>query len=196
MLAAHDSEGLAERFGARLQFGTAGLRGPLGAGAEPHEPRSSAGPRPGWPPGCTSGTPTGSRRAWWSGSTPGTSPTSSPRTRAAVLAGAGIPSYLLPATAPHPVLAFGVRHLGGGRGDGDRQPQPADGQRLQGLRPLGCPDRAADRHRDLRRHRRGRPAGRRTARRARRATRPPIGPRCATPTSTRCCGCSRRRPVA
>ena len=32
MLAAGDDAGLAERFGARLAFGTAGLRGPLGAG--------------------------------------------------------------------------------------------------------------------------------------------------------------------
>lgn len=32
LLAAGDDAGLAERFGARLQFGTAGLRGALGAG--------------------------------------------------------------------------------------------------------------------------------------------------------------------
>src|ERR1700686_1791368 len=32
LLAARDEVGLADRFGARLQFGTAGLRGELGAG--------------------------------------------------------------------------------------------------------------------------------------------------------------------
>ena len=49
----------------------------------------------------------------------------------------------------------------GGRGDGHRQPQPAAGQRLQGLRPHRRADRAADRRRDLGGHRRGRAAGRR-----------------------------------
>ncbi len=32
ILAAHDEAAIHDRFGARLQFGTAGLRGPLGAG--------------------------------------------------------------------------------------------------------------------------------------------------------------------
>ena len=41
---------LADRFAERLEFGTAGLRGALGAGPDPHEPgRGRAGAAAGWP---------------------------------------------------------------------------------------------------------------------------------------------------
>ena len=51
------------------------------------------------------------------------------------------------------------------RRDGDREPQPAAGQRLQGLPRRRQPDRAARRRRDRRPDRRGRPARRRAPRR-------------------------------
>ena len=73
-----DSADLADRFAGTLEFGTAGLRGEVGAGPEPDEPR-------GRDQGCrrAGGVPARAGRARArssSGTTPGTAATTSPAT--------------------------------------------------------------------------------------------------------------------
>ncbi len=116
VLAAGDAEGLAERFGARLQFGTAGLRGALGAGPNRMNRalvRRAAAGLAAWlherhPDRIDAGVVVGfdarHKSADFAEDT------------CRVLAGAGIASHLLPGPLPTPVLAFGVRHLGSAAG--------------------------------------------------------------------------------
>ena len=108
LLAAGDADALADRFSARLQFGTAGLRGALGAGPNRMNRavviRAAAG------------------LASYLHSTGGTSVVIGydarhksdvfARDTAAVMAGAGITASVLPRALPTPVLAFAIRHLG------------------------------------------------------------------------------------
>lgn len=105
-----DGEALRERFGHRLEFGTAGLRGELGAG--PNRMNRAVVIR------ATAGV-----AAYVRAHAPGDAPTAVvgcdarhgsetfARDAAAVLAGAGIRAHLLPRLLPTPVLAFAVRHL-------------------------------------------------------------------------------------
>ncbi|HEX9359655.1 MAG TPA: hypothetical protein VF933_38310, partial [Streptosporangiaceae bacterium] len=108
--------GLADRFAGRLQFGTAGLRGAMGAGPNRmnravvraataglahwlHEHRpaaAAAGVVLGWDARHRS--------------------TGFAEEAAAVLTGAGIPVHLLPGRSPTPLLAFAIRHLSAGAG--------------------------------------------------------------------------------
>src|SRR4029453_15805695 len=101
---------LADRFGARLQFGTAGLRGEMGAG--PNRMNRAVVIR------ATAGlaahlTATGHRGepVLVGDDAP---PLSEPfaRDAAAVLAAAGFPVHLGDRPLPTPVVAFGVTHLG------------------------------------------------------------------------------------
>jgi phosphomannomutase len=112
LLAAGDTEELADRFSARLQFGTAGLRGALGAGPNRMNRavviRAAAG------------------LASYLRATGGTSVVIGYDARhksdvfasdtAAVMAGFGVAASVLPRPLPTPVLAFAIRHLGASAG--------------------------------------------------------------------------------
>lgn len=109
LLAADDPEALRDRFGARLQFGTAGLRGALGAG--PNRMNRALVRR------ATAGV------AAWLRAQGAEGPVVVGRDArhrsddfaddtAQVLAGAGFRVLMLPRPLPTPVTAFAVRHLG------------------------------------------------------------------------------------
>lgn len=136
ILDADDRAALADRFGAKLEFGTAGLRGELGAGPNRMNRltviraaaglaavlRTSAVTPEGGGPGSGDGGP---------GPVPGTADTRPAvvigydarhksdvfaRDSAAVFTAAGLNALLLPRPLPTPVLAYAVRHLGAAAG--------------------------------------------------------------------------------
>jgi phosphomannomutase len=100
---------LADRFAGRLEFGTAGLRGAIGAGPNRMNRavvRAATAGLARWlhehrPPGTgvVLGWDARHRSAEFAGEA------------AAVLTGAGIPVHLLPGRSPTPLLAFAIRHL-------------------------------------------------------------------------------------
>jgi phosphomannomutase len=109
LLAADDREGLAERFVARLEFGTAGLRGRIGAGpnrmnravvrraaaglaAYLHQHRTTSG-------GVVIGFDARHRSYEFAAET------------ASVIAGAGISAFVMPRPLPTPLLAYAVCQL-------------------------------------------------------------------------------------
>ncbi|QBI53224.1 phospho-sugar mutase [Streptomonospora litoralis] len=110
LLDSGDDAALADRFGARLEFGTAGLRGRLGAGPNRMNRvtvmRAAAGVAHWTGAGGTVviGYDARHRSADFA------------RDSAAVLAGAGCTALLLPRALPTPVLAFAVRDLGADAG--------------------------------------------------------------------------------
>jgi phosphomannomutase len=101
-----DLDGLWDRFGAKLEFGTAGLRGELGAGPNRMNRvtvmRAAAGLAQVLGPGkhVVIGYDARYKSDVFA------------RDTAAVLTGAGLHASLLPGPLPTPVLAFAVRHLG------------------------------------------------------------------------------------
>jgi phosphomannomutase len=116
LLAAGDQEGepgrtavaeLTDRFAGRLQFGTAGLRGQVGAGPNRMNRavvRAATAALAGWlhehgPGAVVFGCDARHRSAAFADEA------------AAVLAGAGIGVHLLPRPNPTPLLAFAIRHL-------------------------------------------------------------------------------------
>ncbi|MBG0813461.1 phospho-sugar mutase [Planomonospora sp. ID82291] len=105
-----DEEALRERFGAKLEFGTAGLRGELGAGPNRMNRvtvmRAAAG----------LAAVLGPDRHVVIGYDARHNSDVFARDTAAVLTGAGLRASLLPAPLPTPVLAFAVRHLGADAG--------------------------------------------------------------------------------
>jgi phosphomannomutase len=110
-----DPEALAARFGAKLEFGTAGLRGELGAGPNRMNRVTVMRAAAGLASVLTS-------RVDLAASAGGLSVVIGYDARhksdvfaedsAAVLAGAGITVHLMPRPLPTPVLAYAVRHLG------------------------------------------------------------------------------------
>ena len=154
-----------DRFDGTLEFGTAGLRGALGAGPEPDEP-GGRHPRRGRPRGVPADQGAGATAAVVIGYDARHNSDVFARDTAEVMTGAGLRR---PGAAPAAAdAAAGVRDPRARlrrRRDGDREPQPAARQRLQGLPRRRQPDRAAGRRRDRRPDRRGRPARRRAARR-------------------------------
>ncbi|GAA0832622.1 phospho-sugar mutase [Streptosporangium amethystogenes subsp. fukuiense] len=105
-----DGDALRERFGAKLEFGTAGLRGELGAGPNRMNRvtvmRAAAGLARVLGPGrhVVIGYDARHKSDVFA------------RDTAAVLTGAGLRASVLPAPLPTPVLAFAVRHLGADAG--------------------------------------------------------------------------------
>ncbi|MEV0824451.1 phospho-sugar mutase [Nonomuraea rubra] len=110
LIEAEDLPALEDRFGARLEFGTAGLRGELGAGPNRMNRvtvmRAAAGLAAVLGPGkhVVIGYDARHKSDVFA------------RDTAAVLTGAGLHASLLPSPLPTPVLAFAVRHLGADAG--------------------------------------------------------------------------------
>jgi phosphomannomutase len=100
---------LADRFGARLTFGTAGLRGELGAGPNRMNRVLVAQAAAGLAAFLTSREAEPSILIGYDGRT---NSDVFARDTAELMAGAGVRAVLLPRPLPTPVLAFGVRHLG------------------------------------------------------------------------------------
>ena len=111
LIDAGDLAELAARFAGTLQFGTAGLRGELGAGPMRMNRavviRAAAGL-------AAYLKAKGDGAAAWSSSatTRATSRADFARDTAAVMTGAGLRAAVLPRPLPTPVLAFAIRHLG------------------------------------------------------------------------------------
>ena len=109
LIARKEWDEVADRFDGRLEFGTAGLRGALGAGPNRMNravvTRAAAG---------LAAYLLGSRRRprWWSASTRATTRTCSPIDTVEVMRGAGLDAVLLPRPVPTPVLAYGILRLG------------------------------------------------------------------------------------
>jgi len=105
LLATGDDAALADRFGARLQFGTAGLRGEIGAGPNRMNRalvrRAAAGLARYLGPG----------RRIVIGHDHRHKSEDFARDSAAVMAGAGLRVLLLPRMQPTPLLAFAIKHL-------------------------------------------------------------------------------------
>ena len=160
---------LADRFDGTLEFGTAGLRGALGAGPNRMNrvvvTRAAAGLAAYLSDtGHAGGSVVIGYDARHNSDV-------FARDTAEVMTGAGFKALVHAAHAAHPAARLrDPRARLRGRRDGHRQPQPAAGQRLQGLPRRRQPDRAARRRRDRRADRRRRPAGRPAPRRRRQAS--------------------------
>ncbi|MER5996103.1 phospho-sugar mutase [Streptomyces viridosporus] len=115
LLAAEDHAELAARFGGTLQFGTAGLRGELGAGPMRMNRsvviRAAAGLAAYLKKQCPAGSD-GTAGLVVIGYDARHKSADFARDTAAVMTGAGLRAAVLPRPLPTPVLAFAIRHLG------------------------------------------------------------------------------------
>ncbi|MDN3357093.1 phospho-sugar mutase [Actinomadura sp. DC4] len=107
-----DPEALADRFGAKLEFGTAGLRGELGAGPNRMNRVTVKRAAAGLAAVLTDRDDLASAPSVVIGYDARHKSDVFAEDSAAVLSGAGISVYLMPRTLPTPVLAYAVRHLG------------------------------------------------------------------------------------
>jgi len=112
LLEAGDSAGIADRFRGRLEFGTAGLRGAIGAGPNRMNRvvvmRAAAG--------LASYLTARGGKAVVIGYDARHKSDVFARDTAAVMVGAGLHAMVLPRPLPTPVLAFAIRHLGAAAG--------------------------------------------------------------------------------
>jgi phosphomannomutase len=116
LIDAGDEEALAARFSGRLEFGTAGLRGELGAGPMRMNRvvvRWAAAGLARW---LVETDPTSAERGVVIGFDGRHNSDVFAADSAAILAGAGIRALLMPHFVPTPVLAFSVPHLGAAAG--------------------------------------------------------------------------------
>jgi len=110
---AGDATALAERFASRLEFGTAGLRGELGAGPTRMNRVLVGQAAAGFAAFLLGKSPSPSIVIGYDGRT---NSEVFARDTAVIMAGAGVRATLLPRHLPTPVLAFAVRHLGASAG--------------------------------------------------------------------------------
>jgi phosphomannomutase len=112
LVEAGDTAAIADRFGARLEFGTAGLRGALGAGPNRMNRVVVAQAAAGL---TTYLSARGGRRVVIGYDARHKSDVFA-RDTAEVVSGAGLEALVLPRPLPTPVLAFAIRHLGADAG--------------------------------------------------------------------------------
>ncbi len=112
LITARDTGALADRFGARLQFGTAGLRGALGAGPNRMNRVIVRRAAAGLARYLLDQVPGAAEAGVVIGCDARHKSDVFAQDTAAVLAGAGLRALLLPPRLPTPLLAFAVRHLG------------------------------------------------------------------------------------
>jgi phosphomannomutase len=112
LLGTGDLDGIADRFSGRLEFGTAGLRGEIGAGPNRMNrvvvTRAAAGL-------CSYLTARGGKSVVIGYDARHKSDVFA-RDTAEVVSGAGMSATVLPRPLPTPVLAFAIRHLGADAG--------------------------------------------------------------------------------
>jgi phosphomannomutase len=107
-----DPEALAERFGAKLEFGTAGLRGELGAGPNRMNRVTVMRAAAGLASVLASRDDLAALPSVVIGYDARHKSDVFARDSAAILGGAGVTVHLMPRPLPTPVLAYAVRHLG------------------------------------------------------------------------------------
>lgn len=111
-----DLQGLRERFGSRLEFGTAGLRGILGAGPNRMNRMVVMRTTAGLAAHLKATLPDASERGVVVGYDGRHLSLQASLDAASILAGHGIPAWVFPDFAPTPLTSFAVTHLGAAAG--------------------------------------------------------------------------------